>query len=134
MAIHHYSDILIVDDSGAIRGIVRKLLTQLGYKCLDEASDGEEALEKISEKHFDLVISDWNMEPMSGDILLQRVRETKKHADLPFIMMTADCTIDKIVQARHAGVSCFINKPFRAEALLAKISELNTECRSPIST
>jgi two-component system chemotaxis response regulator CheY len=129
MAIHHYSDILVVDDSGTVRSVVRKLLAQLGYKCIDEASDGEAALEKISEKHFDLVISDWNMDPMSGDVLLQRVRADKKHANLPFIMMTADSTIDKIVQARRAGVSCFINKPFRAEGLQAKISEINMECR-----
>ena len=76
-----------------------------------------------------MVISDWNMDPMSGDVLLQRVRADKKHANLPFIMMTADSTIDKIVQARRAGVSCFINKPFRAEGLQAKISEINMECR-----
>jgi two-component system chemotaxis response regulator CheY len=132
MTIHHYSEILVVDDSGAVRSVVRKLLTQLGFKCVDEASDGAVALEKILEKHFDLVISDWNMEPMSGDVLLDRVRADKKNASLPFIMMPADCTIDKIVSAKRAGVSCFINKPFRAEGLLAKISEINMERRPAV--
>jgi two-component system, chemotaxis family, chemotaxis protein CheY len=127
MAIHHYCDILIVDDSSTVRSVVRKLLTKLGFRCIDEASDGEAALAKILEKHFDLVISDWNMEPMDGGELLKQVRANKKYENLPFIMMTADPTISKIVQAKHAGVSCFINKPFGAEGLQAKITEINKE-------
>ena len=90
MAIHHSTSILIVDDSGAVRSVVRKLLTQLGFSNLDEASDGEAALAKISDGYFGLVISDWNMEPMSGNVLLEQVRANKQHANLPFIMMTAD--------------------------------------------
>jgi two-component system chemotaxis response regulator CheY len=130
MTIHHFSSILIVDDSGAVRGVVRKLLTQLGFKNIDEAPDGEAALEKISEQHFSLVISDWNMEPMSGKILLESVRAEKKYANLPFIMMTADPSIEKIVQARKAGVTCFIKKPFRADELQAKILQTNTNKQS----
>jgi two-component system chemotaxis response regulator CheY len=130
MTIHHFSSILIVDDSGAVRSVVRKLLTQLGFKNIDEAPDGEAALEKISEQHFSLVISDWNMEPMSGQILLESVRAEKKYANLPFIMMTADPSIEKIVQAKKAGVTCFIKKPFRAEELQAKILQTNTSKQS----
>ena len=126
MTIHNFSSILIVDDSGAVRSVVRKLLTQLGFKNIDEAPDGEAALEKISEQHFSLVISDWNMEPMSGQILLQNVRANKMYANLPFIMMTADPSIARIVQAKKAGVTCFISKPFRADDLQAKISQVNT--------
>lgn len=125
MTIHHFSSILIVDDSGAVRSVVRKLLTQLGFQNLDEASDGKAALEKITEKHFGLVISDWNMEPMSGQVLLENVRANKQYANLPFIMMTADPSIERIVQAKKAGVTCFINKPFRAEELQAKILQTN---------
>jgi len=128
MTIHQFSSILIVDDSGAVRSVVRKLLTQLGFKNIDEAPHGEAALEKISEQHFSLVISDWNMEPMNGQILLENVRANKKYANLPFIMMTADTSIEKIVQAKKAGVTCFINKPFRADELQAKIlqTDMNT--------
>jgi two-component system, chemotaxis family, chemotaxis protein CheY len=129
MNIHHSSDILIVDDSGAVRSVVRKLLTQLGFKNIDEASDGEAALTKLSEKQFGLVISDWYMEPMSGQILLERVRANKQFANVPFIMMTADSTIDKIVQAKNAGVTCFIKKPFRADELQAKILQTSTTHR-----
>jgi two-component system, chemotaxis family, chemotaxis protein CheY len=128
MTIHHFSSILIVDDSGAVRSVVRRLLTQLGFKNIDEAPNGKAALEKISEQHFSLVISDWNMEPMNGQILLENVRANKKYANLPFIMMTADTSIEKIVQAKKAGVTCFINKPFRADELQAKIlqTDMNT--------
>jgi two-component system chemotaxis response regulator CheY len=129
MNIHHSSDILIVDDSGVVRSVVRKLLTQLGFRNFDEASDGEAALTKISGKQFGLVISDWNMEPMSGQTLLEQVRANKQYANLPFIMMTADSTIDKIVQAKNAGVTCFIKKPFRAEELQAKILQTSTTNR-----
>jgi two-component system, chemotaxis family, chemotaxis protein CheY len=129
MTIHQFSSILIVDDSGAVRSVVRKLLVQLGFKNIDEAADGEAALAKISERDFALVISDWNMEPMNGAVLLEQVRANKKYANLPFIMMTAVSTIDKIVQARHAGVTSFINKPFRAEELEAKILQANTSNR-----
>jgi two-component system chemotaxis response regulator CheY len=130
MTIHHFSSILIVDDSGAIRSVVRKLLTQLGFQNIDDAPDGEAALEKLSEQHFSLVISDWNMEPMSGQILLENVRANKKYANLPFIMMTADPSIEKIVQAKKAGVTCFIKKPFRADELQAKILQTNTNNQS----
>jgi two-component system chemotaxis response regulator CheY len=126
MTIHHFSSILIVDDSGAVRSVVRKLLTQLGFKNIDEAPDGEVALEKISKEHFSLVISDWNMEPMSGQLLLENVRANKSYANLPFIMMTADPSIERIVQAKKAGVTSFISKPFRAEELQAKILQTNT--------
>jgi two-component system chemotaxis response regulator CheY len=126
MPIHHFSSILIVDDSGAVRSVVRKLLTQLGFKNIDEAPDGEAALDKISEQHFSLVISDWNMEPMSGNILLENVRANKKYGNLPFIMMSADPSIERIVRAKKSGVTCFINKPFRADDLQAKISQINT--------
>jgi len=130
MSIHHFSPILIVDDSNVVRGVVRKLLTQLGYRNLDDAPDGAVALEKISAKPFTLIISDWNMEPMSGYELLERLRAEEKHADLRFIMMTAEATITKIIQARHAGVSCFINKPFSAEELRTKIAQVNCERRA----
>jgi len=80
-----------------------------------------------------LVISDWNMEPMSGQVLLENVRTNKQYANLPFIMMTADASIEKIVQAKKAGVTCFINKPFRADELQAKILQISTNNRAVVS-
>jgi two-component system chemotaxis response regulator CheY len=124
MAIDAYSQILLVDDSGTVRNIVREFLKQLGFKKVDEASDGEAALAKIREKRYELVIADWNMQPMNGQELLEQIRATEENADLYFIMMTAETGIDKIVQAKRAGVSGFINKPFNAEALRDKIAQI----------
>ena len=121
MTIHHYSDILVVDDSGAVRSVVRKLLTQLGYKNIDEASDGQVALEKIFEKHVDLVISDWNMEPMTGFDLLQQVRSDPSLGETPFIMVTAESKTENVIAAKKAGVNNYIVKPFNAQTLKAKI-------------
>ena len=121
------SQILVVDDSGTMRSIVQKLLAQLGYTNVDEASDGATALAKINEKPYGLVISDWNMVPMNGQELLEHVRANEKMANLPFIMMTAQSNADKIIEAKYAGVSSFISKPFSAEALEANIAKITAE-------
>ena len=125
MTVNKQSKILVVDDSGAMRSIVRKLLTQLGYTDVDEAPDGTAALAKLNEKRYGLVISDWNMAPMNGQTLLEQTRANKKLENVPFIMMTAQSDPDKIIEAKYAGVSSFISKPFSAEALQAKISKIN---------
>jgi len=127
MTIHHFSSILIVDDSATVRSVVRKLLMQLGYQNLDEASDGEAALEKISEQHFSLVISDWNMEPMSGFDLLQHVRSDPGFSDTPFIMVTAESKTENVIAAKKAGVSNYIVKPFNAQTLKSKIEAVFAE-------
>jgi two-component system chemotaxis response regulator CheY len=116
--------ILVVDDSNAVRSIVRKILTQLGYIEVDEASDGAAALAKMNAKPYALVISDWNMEPMSGKALLVQARSTKKMEKIPFIIMTTGSDQYKVIKARFDTI-CFIDKPFSAEALQSKISELN---------
>lgn len=119
--------ILIVDDSNVIRNIVRKLLAQIGYSDVEEASDGADALAKIHEKHYGLVISDWNMEPMNGEALLEHVRAERHFAKLPFIMMTAESEVSKLINAKYAGVNSFINKPFNAEAPKAKIDLIDVK-------
>jgi two-component system, chemotaxis family, chemotaxis protein CheY len=125
MNISRGSHILIVDNNDAARGVVRKLLNLLGFASVDEASDGAAALAKLSEKPYGLVISDWNLEPMDARALLKKIRANKQYADLPFIAMAAKPAINKVVQAKNAGVTAFISKPFNAAALKAKISEIN---------
>ncbi len=82
--------ILVVDDYHTMVRIIRNLLNQIGFENIDDASNGEEALAKIKSKQYGLIISDWNMEPMSGFQLLQKVREDASRADIPFIMVTAE--------------------------------------------
>lgn len=115
--------ILVVDDSGAVRSVVRKILTQIGYVEIDEASDGAAALARMNEKLYGLVISDWNMEPVNGKALLE-IRSKKQFETLPFIMMTTASEQYKILEARYAAVS-FISKPFSADDLQSKILEIS---------
>jgi two-component system, chemotaxis family, chemotaxis protein CheY len=113
--------ILVVDDYQTMVRIIRNLLKQIGFENVDEASNGADALAKIEKQHYGLIISDWNMEPMTGFQLLQKVREFKDRADIPFIMVTAESKTDNVVAARKAGVNHYIVKPFNAVTLKAKI-------------
>jgi two-component system, chemotaxis family, chemotaxis protein CheY len=122
MAIDRASPILIVDDYTRMLRIIRNLLRSLGYEQVEEASDGASALAMLRQKPFRLVISDWNMEPMSGLELLREVRADPALATLPFIMVTAEARAAKIAEAERAGVSGYIIKPFGAEALSLKIA------------
>ncbi|MGO9133731.1 MAG: response regulator [Methylovirgula sp.] len=113
--------ILVVDDYHTMVRIIRNLLNQIGFENIDDASNGEEALAKIKEKRYGLIISDWNMEPMTGYQLLQKVREDQDRADIPFIMVTAESKTDNVIAARKAGVNHYIVKPFNAGTLKSKI-------------
>jgi two-component system, chemotaxis family, chemotaxis protein CheY len=114
-------NVLVVDDYSTMRRIIRSLLQQIGITNIAEAGDGSTALGKLREEAFDLVISDWNMEPMSGLQLLKEVRADNKLAKLPFIMVTAETKTENVAAAKIAGVSNYIVKPFTAATLKQKI-------------
>ena len=116
--------ILIVDDYKTMLRIIRNLLKQLGFDNVDEATDGSAALQKLRNKDYKLVISDWNMEPMSGMQLLTEVRADNKLKDMPFIMITAESKTENVVAAKQAGVSNYIVKPFNAATLKAKLTSV----------
>jgi two-component system chemotaxis response regulator CheY len=113
--------VLVVDDYQTMVRIIKNLLKQIGFENVDDAANGEAALEKIKSKHYGLVISDWNMEPMTGFELLQKVRGEPAYASLPFIMVTAESKADNVVAAKNAGVNGYIIKPFNAATLKQKI-------------
>ncbi len=114
--------ILIVDDYKTMLRIIRNLLKQLGFNNVDEAIDGSSALQKLREKECSLIISDWNMEPMSGLQLLKEVRADVKLKELPFIMITAESKSENVIAAKEAGVSNYIVKPFNAATLKGKLT------------
>lgn len=124
MAVDINMPILIVDDYKTMLRIIRNLLKQLDFNNVDEASDGAEALKLLREKNFELVISDWNMEPMTGLQLLREVRSDIKLKELPFIMITAESKTENVVAAKEAGVSNYIVKPFNAETLKQKLGSV----------
>ena len=113
--------VLVVDDYSTMRRILRNLLQQIGFVNIDEAEDGGSALRKLRDTRFGLIISDWNMEPMSGLQLLQEVRADHKLKEMPFIMITAESRSENVVAAKKAGVSNYIVKPFTADTLKEKI-------------
>lgn len=124
MAIDKAMPVLIVDDYKTMLRIIRNLLKQIDFHNVDEATDGTEALAKLRVSRFGLVISDWNMEPMTGLQLLQQVRADVKLKSTPFIMVTAESKTENIIAAKQAGVSNYIVKPFNAETLKGKIEKV----------
>ena len=124
MAIDKSMNVLIVDDYKTMLRIIRNLLKQIEFNNVEEASDGAEALSKLRTGNFGLVISDWNMQPMTGFELLQEVRQDPKLKTLPFIMITAESKTENVVAAKQAGVSNYIVKPFNAETLKEKIEKV----------
>ena len=124
MAIDKTMNVLIVDDYRTMLRIIRNLLKQIDFENVDEATDGVQALTKLRAGNFGLVISDWNMEPMTGLQLLTEVRGDAKLKDTPFIMITAESKAENVVAAKAAGVSNYIVKPFNAETLKSKIEKV----------
>lgn len=121
MAVDMNMKILIVDDYKTMLRILRNLLRQLNFTNIEEAADGAEALAKLKQDKFDFVISDWNMEPMTGIQLLREVRADDNLKHLPFIMITAESKSENVIAAKEAGVSNYIVKPFNAETLKTKL-------------
>ena len=121
MAVDLSMPVLVVDDYKTMIRIIRNLLKQLGFSDVDDAADGTEALGKMREKRYGLVISDWNMEPMTGYELLKEVRSDEGLARTPFIMVTAESKTENVIAAKKAGVNNYIVKPFNAQTLKAKI-------------
>ena len=113
--------ILVVDDYGTMIRIIRNLLKQIGFENVDDASDGSAALARMQARRYGLVISDWNMEPMTGYDLLREVRADPNLATTPFIMITAESKTENVIAAKKAGVNNYIVKPFNAATLKTKI-------------
>ena len=114
--------VLVVDDYQTMIRIIRNLLRQLGFENVDDASDGSAALAKLSTRSYGLIISDWNMQPLTGYDLLKSVRADPSHSRTPFIMITAESKTENVIAAKKAGVNNYIVKPFNAAVLKAKIN------------
>lgn len=123
MAVDPTMPVLVVDDADTMRKILHRLLQQIGFRNIHSAPDGFTALQKLREKNFLLVISDWNMEGMSGLQLLEQVRADSKLRNVRFILISSEAKADYVAAAREAGANSYIVKPFLPEALKAKIED-----------
>jgi two-component system, chemotaxis family, chemotaxis protein CheY len=116
--------ILVVDDMATMRRIVKNILKQLGFANVEEAENGQEALQKLRADTFGFVVSDWNMPVMTGIDMLRAIRADDKFKALPVLMVTAEAQQANLVEAIQAGVSNYIVKPFTAEVLQEKMSKI----------
>jgi len=116
--------ILVVDDFSTMRRIVKNLLSDLRFKNIDEADDGNTALPKLKSGNFDFLVTDWNMPGMTGIDLLKAVRADPSLASLPVLMVTAESKREQIIEAAQAGVNGYVVKPFTAGTLEEKINKI----------
>lgn len=116
--------VLVVDDFPTMRRIVKNLLKQLGFENIDEAENGEDALNKLKSGEYGLVVSDWNMPVMEGIELLKNVRNDPQLKDIPFLMVTAEAEKEKVIEAIKAGVDNYVVKPFTGEVLKEKLEKI----------
>jgi two-component system, chemotaxis family, chemotaxis protein CheY len=115
--------ILVVDDSPTTRLLVCRLLKQLGFRDVEGLENAVSALQRLGQKRFQLIVLDWHMEPMTGLELLKSLRGDHQLKAIPVILMSADPTITQVAQAKGAGASGFLLKPFSFNALKARVEQ-----------
>jgi two-component system chemotaxis response regulator CheY len=113
--------LLVVDDFRTMSAIICKLARDVGFSDIDQVSDGPAALDQLRKKKYELIISDWDMRPMNGTELIQKIRDDPMHSTTPIIMITAMAGADG---SWHSGADGYLTKPFKAHDLSAKIEEI----------
>ena len=117
-------NVLVVDDYKSMVRIVRGMLNQLGFVNVDDAPDGAAAMALLKEKEYGLVLSDWNMQPVTGLELLKQVRAEERTKKTPFVMVTAEAKVENVIAARQAGVNNYVIKPFTLAVLKQKLTSV----------
>jgi two-component system chemotaxis response regulator CheY len=116
---------LVIDDSRAMRAIIRKTLTELGIEVV-EAGDGRKGLEQLRKApDTDLVLVDWNMPGMNGLDFIKAVRADRAYAAVRIMMVTTETEQGQLIRALEAGADEYLMKPFTSDILVAKLSLLN---------
>ena len=116
---------LVVDDSRAVRMMLKRMLAEAGFDELYEAGDGKEALERLDEIGApDVILVDWNMPEMNGLDLVRAVRSDAERRDVPIVMVTTETEINQVVRALAAGANEYVMKPFTKEIITDKLDLL----------
>ncbi|WP_108446268.1 chemotaxis response regulator CheY [Halomonas denitrificans] len=116
--------ILVVDDFPTMRRIVRSLLKELGFTNVEEAEDGQDALNKLKAGGFEFVVSDWNMPNLDGLEMLKQIRADDDLKALPVLMVTAEAKKENIIAAAQAGANGYVVKPFTSATLEEKLNKI----------
>jgi len=116
---------LVVDDSRAIRVVLKKMLTEGGFNHLDEAAHGLEAMEVLANGPApDVILVDWNMPEMNGLEMIRAVRSNPELRRIPIVMVTTETEYDQVVKALAAGASEYVMKPFTKDIIMDKLDML----------
>jgi two-component system, chemotaxis family, chemotaxis protein CheY len=113
--------VLLADDSGTMRTIIRRSLESLGVASVVEAADGTQAVATFKPGGFDLVLTDWNMPGKTGVEVARAIREVDKK--IPIVMITTEAEKARVLEALQAGVSDYLVKPFTTEKLKEKLEK-----------
>ena len=115
---------LVLDDSKAMRMILKSILKDFGYECF-EAGNGQEALDKLSESEPPLLaLVDWNMPVMNGFEFLKKLRADRRYDETKVVMVTTESEMDNVQAALEAGANDYAMKPFEKIALKMKLEML----------
>ncbi len=119
-----YLRALVLDDSRAMRFILRQILKELGFDVL-EAADGRQGLERLKEMgKADLALVDWNMPEMNGFQFVRAVRAERAYDDMPLMMVTTETEIASVSAALDVGANEYVMKPFTREMIKEKLTML----------
>src|SRR5471032_1955014 len=115
---------LVVDDSRAMRVIIRNILTGIGYEVF-EAGHGGAALARLAEVGAtDVALVDWNMPEMNGFEFVQRVRQQRAYDAMRIVMVTTEAEMEQMTKALEAGANDYVMKPFTADVIREKVSQV----------
>jgi two-component system chemotaxis response regulator CheY len=121
MSLHDDSNILVVDDVNTMRTQIRDLLKAFGFKNITTVANGEEAKAELIVKTYHLVLADWHMEPTNGIELLKFVRAHPALKGMAFLMVTAESTKERVVEAIKTGVDDYLVKPLTRAQIETKV-------------
>ncbi|GAB5443770.1 MAG: chemotaxis response regulator CheY [Fuerstiella sp.] len=125
---------LIIDDSLAMRSILKKIVSPLGYEIV-QAANGQEGLQQLASHQIELILVDWNMPVMNGLEFAKSVRADERHKATKLVMVTTETEPEQMVRALKVGVDEFVMKPFTTEILVEKLRYIgvNIPSESPTS-
>jgi len=115
---------LVVEDSPTMRQLIVFALSRFRSLKVVEADDGVDALKKLSQQHFDVLITDINMPMMDGLKLVSMVRKDEVHKDIPIIIITTEGAQEDRQRALSLGANAYITKPIQAPQVISKVKEL----------
>jgi two-component system chemotaxis response regulator CheY len=116
---------LVIDDSRAVRVIIRNIVRELGMEVL-EAGNGREGLEQLQQNpDVELVLVDWNMPEMNGLDFIRTVRSQQSYDSVRIVMVTTETESEQVCRALDAGANEYVMKPFNREVLIAKLNMLD---------